>query len=85
MVTALIVLLHGAAGYKAKRVVGRWLGGGIRRADQAKNKNGQSIEGMRKNMLSVYGIGSPHGECNKVDLTILFLLKTLRPPVKQLQ
>lgn len=35
--------------------------GGGRRADQAKNKNGQSIEGMRKNMLSVNGIGSPHG------------------------
>lgn len=39
---------RGGRGYKAKRVG--------RRADQAKNKNGQSIEGMRKNMLSVNGI-----------------------------
>lgn len=37
-------------------------GEGGRRADQAKNENGQSIESMRKTCcLSVNGIGSPHG------------------------
>lgn len=33
-------------------------------ADQAKNENGQYIEGMRKICrLSVNGLGSPHGWC----------------------
>lgn len=56
IITALGVLLNGTGrGIKAK-TVGRWL-----RADQARNENGQSIEGMRKICLSVNDIGNPHG------------------------
>lgn len=46
-ITALNVLLYGVGVGGVKQI--GW--GGGRRADQAKNENGQSIEGMRKNML----------------------------------